>query len=368
MCSILACKIIPYIDKNCHSDNLKYMTKSFSKSEGRFIMVQEILLNKCDLFIENYQILKKNFIWDYSNMHRLGALFYANAGRKADPEAIKAAKEFIKENTGFFSCFKETTFFALAVMLSLEENPKETFRKTLKVYDEMKMDGFHSSVYLTLASFSIARQIPAEEIPAVINKAKGIYDAMKKEHRFLTSTDDYGYAAMLAMSDRTISQAIADMEYCYELLKPEFGAGNSLQSLTHVLTLAEETAEVKCLKARKIYDTLSAKGCKFSKYNVLSALGTLVFIEEDVDTLGNEIKMIYERLLDAKGLGSWSLSKHERTMYASALVADAYIKDMKENPVSVSLSNSITNIIIAQQTAIIAATSASAAAAASSGS
>jgi hypothetical protein len=330
-------------------------------------MVWENLQKKCDLFECNYQILKKNFKWNYAMMNRLGALLYTEAGLEVNVDAIQAAKDIIKGNTGIFSIFKDTTYFALSVLLSLEPNAEELFQNTLKVYKQMKDAGFHTSVYLTLAAFTIAKQTKEDEVFSVINRAKDFYDAMKRKHMFLTSTDDYGYAAMLSMTELSVPQAIDEMENCFELLRNDFGAGNVLQSLTHVLTLAEEPTAIKCERARQVYISLKRKDCKFSKYEQLSILGVLVMVSEDVEKLTEEIKEVYQILIEKKGFGSWSMSRHERTMFASALVAEEYIKDMKKNPLSFSLTNSITNIVIAQQTAmIIAASSASAAAASAS--
>lgn len=73
--------------------------------EGGIRMLSNNLQYKCDLFEENYGILKKNFKWEYSMMLRLAAIICANAGIKADVEAIKKAKGIIKNNTGVFSSF-----------------------------------------------------------------------------------------------------------------------------------------------------------------------------------------------------------------------------------------------------------------------
>jgi hypothetical protein len=332
-------------------------------------MINKELVQKCDLFGENYRIIRQNFKWEYATMCCLSALLYTNVGREVNVDEIKKTKEIIKSNTGLFSAFKETTFFALATLLSLEPNPTELFHKTINIYQKMKEERFHSSPYLTLAAFSIAKQTEDYQVDAVINRAKEFYDAMKKEHRFLTSSDDYGYAAMLATTDLPVAETIREMETCFENLKPKFGSGNALQSLTHVLTIGEEHAIDKSERAKDIYDKLYEKGCKLSKYNELATLGILVLIQTDVETLTDDINEVYNILLKKKGLGKWSMSKHERTMYASALVADEFIHDQKKNALTETLTNNLTSIIIAQQTAIIiAASSASAAAAASSSS
>ncbi len=325
------------------------------------------LQDKCNLFADNYQTLRKNFKWDYAMMHCLGALLYTNTGLPVNVQAIKQAKEIIKENTGLFSSFKETTFFALAVLLSLDSEPEELFKRSFRIYGELKKEGFYGSPYLTLAAFSIAKQPGVINSEPVVRKAKEFYDAIKKKHRFLTSTDDYGYAAMLSLTDLSVDQAIREMETCYEYLKDDFGASNALQSLTHVLTLGEEAADIKCGRTKKIYDELSLKGCKLSKYEELASLGILVLITEDVDKITEEIKDVYQVLIEKKGFGRWSMTKHERTMYAAALVASEYITDMQKSSMTLTIANSLTSIVIAQQTAmIIAASSAAGAAAASS--
>lgn len=331
-------------------------------------MINSSLLEKCDLFAENFQTLRKNFKWDYALMHHLGALYYTDADLAVNVEAIKDAKEMIKKNTGLFSAFRETAFFALAVMLSLEPDPKELFNRSFDIYGDLKKAGLYGSPFLTLAAASIAKRTDLTDTGTVVLRAKEFYDAMKKKHRFLTSTDDYGYAAMLAISGLPVEGAVREMETCYDYLKKDLGSGNALQSLTHVLTLGEETAEVKCSRAIEIYKRLSEKGCKLSKYDQLASLGILVLITEDVDKITEDIKDIYEVLLEKKGFGKWSVTKHQRTMYAAALAASDYISGCRKNAMDMTLASSITSIVTAQQTAMIIAVSSAAAAAAASSS
>lgn len=328
-------------------------------------MLNESIQKKVTLFADNYEELKKNFMWEAGIMLRLSALIYTNNGLHVDIKEIKSGKEIIKKNTGIFSSFKETAFFALATLLSLEEKQEELFHKTLKVYDELKQEGFHSSVYLALASFVVAKQIDDFNTPAVVHKAKELYGAMKKEHRFLTTADDYGYAALLATTNLSVDQATIEMENCYELLKKQFPTGNSLQSLTHVLTIGEEAATIKCERAIEIYQSLLHKGCKLSKYNGLETLGILVLITEDVEKITEEIANVFQILKEKKGFGIWSITNHERTMYATALVTGEYVEKIQNNTLNITLASSVTSILIAQHVAMVAA--ASSAAAASSG-
>lgn len=326
-------------------------------------MISSSLLAKCDLFAENFLTLQKNFKWDDTLMHHLGALYYTDADLAVDVDAIKDAKEIIKKNTGAFSAFRETTFMAHAVMLSLEQDPKELFNRSFDIYGDLKKAGFYGSPYLTLAAASIAKKSDLTDTGPVVLRAKEFYDAMKRKHRFLTSADDYGYTAMLSLSGLPVEGAIREMETCYEYLKKDFGSGNALQSLTHVLTLGEETAEAKCSRAKKLYECLLEKGCKLSKYDQLASLGILVLITENVDKITDDIKDAYEVLLEKKGFGKWSVTKHQRTMYAAALAASDYIKGCSRNTMDMTLASSITSIVMAQQTAMIIVASSAIAAA-----
>ena len=91
-----------------------------------------------------------------------------------------------------------------------------------------------------------------------------------------------------------------------DYLKDKFGSSNALQSLTHVLTLGEEAADLKCSRTKNIYEELSVKGCKLSKYKELDSLGILVLTTQDVDKITEEIREVYQVLIEKKGFGKWS--------------------------------------------------------------
>jgi hypothetical protein len=317
------------------------------------------------LFADNYKVLKSDLPWNYSTSIKLGALLYSMEGRNADSQAVKSCKSMIKERTGIFSQFKDTTCFMTSVILSLKENPEEILERALDIYDIMKEQGFHSSPYLVLAALSIALRADKYDYRTLIIKAKNYYDAMKREHRFITSSDDYGYAAMLAMSDKLIDQAVREMENCYRLLKEEFSHSNAIQSLSHVLTFSDEEPVVKCSRVAELQRTLADKGCRFGSGMELSFLGLVSLLGGDLDQIAGEIAQANEYLKKKKGFGYWSISSKERIMYAAALVSEDYLADAGKGTMELTLANNITGILLAQQMAMIAASSGAAAAAAS---
>jgi hypothetical protein len=328
--------------------------------------MRDSLKNKCDLFANNYKDVSKYFKWTYSTNHRLGALMYTMEDRPIDVTSIDRCRKVIKENTGIFSQFKDTTNFITAVMLSLQTEPETVLKEALNVYDAMKKEKFHSSPYLVLAAMTIVLQTDPYHFHTVIRTARSYYDAMKEQHRFITSSDDYGFAALLALTDKSVHQAIREMEECYKFLKERFRYANAVQALSHILTFSELEVADKCTRVIELRQDLMVRNCKFGLGMELSFLGVVALLNESTVKIADEIADVNEYMKNKKGFGYWSVSKSERLMYAMALVCDDYLTDQKKNKMEMTLANNITGIILAQQMAMLSATSASTAAAASS--
>ncbi len=332
--------------------------------------MRERLENKCELLANNYVLINKKYKWNSSINNRLGALLYVMDNRGADLDAIDRCRKIIKENTGVFSQFKDITNFMSAVMLALQPDPEVMFKSTLNVYDAMKREGFHSSPYLVLAAISIALQTDPYDYQKITRSAKAFYDAMKQEHRFLTSSDDYGFASLLAMTHRPVDQVIKESENCYRILKGDFFSSNAVQALSHILAFSDEDAYTKCKRVSDLNKELKLRKCKIGQGIELSFLGICALLKEDVYKLADEIAQASEYLKDKKGFGGWTVTGAERTMYAAAVVCDDYLTDTKHSAMEMALSSNAVGIILAEQMAVMVASSsaASAAAAASSSS
>lgn len=185
---------------------------------------------------------------------------------------------------------------------------------------------------------------------------------MKKEHPFLTSGEDCGFAVILAISDLSVDESINEMERCYNILKGRFFSANAVQSLSHTLVMGEESALKKCNKATYIFDKLKEKDCKFGTGMELSVLGLLALATDDSDNTVKDIIEVNDFLLSCKGFGSLGIGKAQRLMHAAILVSQEYKKQCSENIMNMATINSVTSIIIAQYAvtaAIIASSTAS---------
>lgn len=330
--------------------------------------MKETLRMKCNLIADNYQDLAKEFKWNSSANHRFGALFYTLNEKNVDNAAITRCRKIIKENTGVFSQFKDITNFTTSVVLSLQDQPETVFLNTLKIYDMLKQEGLYSSPYLVLAATSIAIQAEPFDYTRIVTATKDIYKAMKKEHKILTSSDDYGFAALLAMQEKPINDINNEVEACYRILKKDFISSNSLQALSQVLTISEEDSNIKCKRVVDLNQALKVRKCKIGSGIERSFLGIAALFEMDCNQIADEIAEFYEYLKYKKGFGSWSITRDERVMFAIAILCMEYLEGAKQNAVKMTLSNNVTVIMIAQQMAAIAAASAAVAAASASSS
>lgn len=322
--------------------------------------------NKLDIFADYTIQLGKVMKWDYKLTHMLCAMLYTNENRILDSNCIIEMKGYIKKNTSFFSCFKGTTLPIIATMLSLSSNPESLFARTRILYDKMRQHKFHGSDYLTIAAMQVAKMKTDSEYDNIVIRMKEFYDGLHKMHPFLTSTDDYIYTAMLAMTDIDMDSAICRIVTIEERLKPTLGGGNDMQALALVLLLADQNDDKLCDRVLELYKYLKEKKYKLHYNGTMSTLGVLAMTSSDMNLIAEELVSGAEYLKEKKGFGIFSIGKIQRAMFSANFVALQYIGDMKNNLLEGTVSNNITNIIIAQQMATIAATMAATSAAASS--
>lgn len=325
------------------------------------------LSTRLTLFAENAQGITKRFFWKNAMSKRLAALLYTAQDRTIDCDAIRASYELIKQRTSFFSYFTGNSSICLATLLSLADNQEARLADTLAVYNQMKEIRFVSSDHLVIAAYQIASGADSAQYQQAIEKATTFYTGMKKEHRFLTGRDDYIFAAMFGLSDKEPAAAIARMEQLYDELKREFISNNSVQTLTQVLVLGNETAET-IARLHALRQAFRARGLRLDREYTLPSLGILALLPVDTQTIVDQVEGAYNFLRTQKGLSGWSVTKQELLLYATSLVTLSSIADAPDGIVTAALSTSIMNIIIAMQTATVIIAASTAASSSSSSS
>ncbi|WP_172195842.1 DUF4003 family protein [Saccharibacillus qingshengii] len=316
--------------------------------------------NRLQLLVSNMHAIKKEFAWQSANISRLAAMLYAAEEKEADPAAIRACQEQIKQSTGVFSMFRGNLALGIAAMLSLENDPQALLNETLDVYEEMKSHKFTASDYLVVAAYEIARNTEPSRRTETIGRAKTFYDGMKENHPFLTSHDDYIFAAMLGLSTLEPGPALKRMEQFYTELKPEFHASNRLQALTQVLVLGDAGLDTT-RRLAELQEGLRGRKLRMDKEYLLPSLGLLALLPAETGTIVDEIEEACTYLRDQKGFGSWSVLQQELLLLASGVVISRSVGEAQRNLTAPAISAALTNLVIAQQATMLASTAAIAA-------
>ena len=310
------------------------------------------LSNLCNSFIENRDALKETFFWGSSYIYPVAAAVFVDKRKTAEVEHLEKCHEILKDNTGFFSNFRNYIKLPMVSMMAVSSDPEDKLKKALTVYEMLKQH-FFSSNYLPLASMTISDFVEPVHYEAVAHRTRRIYDLMKQEHPFLTSGEDSVFAALLALSNTSDEVIVQNTEECYDILKPQFFSSNAVQSLSHVLALCEGDAEMKCSRAMDLFYKLKDQGYKYGTGYELATLGVLAMLPADLGTIADDTVQVAEYLAGQRGYGIMGMTKRQRLMHAGLIVTSDYL-DQNTSMQAAAVSSTI-SLIIAQQTAVCAA-------------
>ena len=322
--------------------------------------MKAIYESKIDSLISHHQALKSSFKWEHDlNLH-LVALNYVLNNKTVNPDRLKEAQQFIKENTGLFSSFRGTNLFAICGLLVSENDMALSRLKTMMANVELaKKSGFKNSNYLPAALYALDKVYDGKDTEIFLKKAHDLYKEIKRNHPFLTGGDDYALAIILANNNGN-SEAI---EKNYRALaEAGFSKSNGLQMMSHILTLSDTETEKLTKICITVYEKLKENKLKInSTYYPAIALISLLPEEHTEDLIE-----VAQSLKSQKGY-KW-LGKGMNVLIASALIAGESVNQIQNEVLTTTLQVSIQSIISAQIVALIAAVSASTTVAASTAS
>lgn len=317
----------------------------------------------CGRFIENRDIVKASFVWESAYLYPICAAIITDQGRMASREVLTECRDILKERTGIFSNFRSTARLPMIAMMSVDSDPAGKLERALDVYDCLK-EHFWGSQYLPVASMILADAVEPKDYAALAARTRRVYDLMKEDHPFLTSSEDSVFAALLALSELPEEQIVAEAEACYRLLKEEFFSGNAVQSLSHVLALCGGSAEEKCARTVALFLELKCKGYKYGTGYELATLGVLAMLPADQAEICSELMEVDDFLSAQKGYGVFGPGRKQRLMHAGMIVTSDHLKG--DPAMSAAALHGTIALIAAQQAAMCAAIAASSTAAASS--
>lgn len=113
---------------------------------------------------------------------------------------------------------------------------------------------------------------------------------MKNNHPFLTSSDDYCRAALIAINSKNLDRDLEYMENCYKVLNSKgFYKSNNLQSLSHVMVFDKNKNEESLNKVLRMKKLLENNNCKIDGYGY-PLIGAISLLECDEEILVKQIK------------------------------------------------------------------------------
>jgi hypothetical protein len=333
-----------------------------SHTKKEYVMNPE-LIEKCDLLVKNRDIIRHAIKWENDLMTLAGSSFYVGMGIEANSEKLKESNEILKEKEGIFSEYRGNIKMPLICKMAISENPGKYFEDINTIVDYMKDLKWIDKQYKIMAAITIYDHTEPNEYKRAIDKMSEIYKGMKENHPRLTSGEDLAFAAILAVSDLDTEALLREMEACYELLKEDFFDKNAIQTLSHVLSVNKERANVKCDKVKQIWDLLKEKKHKYSTGYELAVLGTLCMLDISVDKIVEEIIEADDYLKQQKGFGNFSLGKKTRLMFAALMVMDAHIppaslshESISSSALAIVIAIEICMMIIISSTVIVGST------------
>lgn len=330
--------------------------------------------SKVDLFLENNRELKKvNGSWGmYEFQLKSNALTCTMKNQRIDIERINLALDIIKKNTGVFSNFRGINKLTTAITISFETNMEESLKEIIDIYNKLK-ERFHSSEYLVIAAQVLFNARNRVNVEISIERTKEAYDYMKQQHKYLTGQEDVANAAIIATTSSNLQETFKDIEESYEyLLKNKFASRNSLQGLSHILSLINMSPQEKCEEVLKVNSLLREKKVSIKEYYV-PMLGIIAFLADNKEGFADNIVELNLQLKKEKGFGDFSMDSNFRNMISATLVSmehlDSLDSTLRENIIN-NTNNIALTVAIAVQTAILVSSvaAASAASAASSSS
>ena len=288
----------------------------------------------------------------------MAANVFCAAGVKADADKLRECKKLIKRNAGFGSYLKGNVMVPFAAKLCIADDPDAQFEKVMAMYGILK-EHFRRSEYLALLATLLAEKTTIEEAGHIAARGRAVYDKMKKEHPILTSKEDSIMAGFMAFSEKSDSELIDDAEKCYELLREKFSDKDSVQTVSHILSMTNGAPDEKVNRMIRMFDALKKAGRKFGKHFELSTLAAVSIIDADEKELVDSMIAIDSLLSGQNGYGALSLDKKTRLMHAAMLTANLY---GESDNAQAAVSASALAMIAAQEAAMCAAIAASAAA------
>ena len=273
-------------------------------------------------YLQNREILKACWKWDGNDTLTVSAIEATSRGRILDEDSLRKAELLLKAKTGIFSSYRNCIKIFVITKLASSRYPGRLLEESMEAYDLIKLY-FHGGDYEALLSLILPEL--TDDPQTAIEKGKMIHNYMKETHAFLTGNEDILYAVLMAASGKSESQAVRDMDECFEAVKGKIKTdGDSRQAIAEILSMGNREPRFNLVRFFRLYDELEEAGYKYRRNLGLTALAALAISDIPVGDALETIKEIYNHLGNEKPYrGIFGYSKKDRLVH-SAILTSAY--------------------------------------------
>jgi hypothetical protein len=330
------------------TDNLEIILKEM------FFMSLWEMHETLDVYEGIYNQLRGAFRWQVSD-HKLFMMVagsYATSDKVFDLNRYEELTNMIKKEASLFSPLRSYPRFMIASLLDQRfEDPHTKIEDLVHIYDAFVKRGFKRGTFTYLSALIVLTETGVSTAPdTIIEKAWHIYKAMKSNHPFITSDNDYPLAVLLAELNEDAETLMNRVEdYYLKLHQQGLRKGNDLQFMCHILSLDETTpSDTYISDSLAILDSLKHRGFKLKSmhYPELALLAIINASQADLDLVHS-----LSETLNHKKAFRWH--KDINRLLAINFIAR---HKMTENTLpQTGLYTTMETILQAQQTAMMAA-------------
>lgn len=285
----------------------------------------EQLTAKTDQFIQNYQILQEEWKKERNAMVVAAAMVFAEQGKTADCDKLKACSQILNKNTGVLSVYRGAVRPILLANMSLCSDPAGYLESVKKLVDSFSEKRIFDNSFAVPAAITLLECIHPGYMEVYVRQAKEIYSLLREKYPNLTGKEDLPHSVMLAVADADPNQLLADAGECFRILKG-FSGKDELQALCLTLSLSRMLPKEKCDKVLDVFRILKETGHEYGRSYELTSLGALMVLEKSAEELADRIGYADGLLVKVKGLGSMGLGTAGRRMIAASLVLETDVK------------------------------------------
>ena len=300
---------------------------------------------------------------------RFVALTLATAERDDLVERLEAAADELRGRSGWSSPLRSSIRYVIAAMiLKRDVSPSRVHQRVEDVraaFRRRKMRrGGLSEILAALILVLKAEGRPVAD--GTVDRLQSILAAWKKDHRWLTGSDDYPMAALHATRDVGPEEVSLQVEEIYRALREQgFRRGNQLQLTSHLLAIGSAPPRAAARRFAALVQAFRERGWKISPSRY-DEVAVLALCSPQPARLAQQVLAIRDRLRSHKPRPSRDLA----FSLASGIVLaeDAKKRERLADTGDIAAARMAQTVLEAQQAAMAAVIAGSVAATAASAS